>query len=224
MKIKTTTTKQNITPDNPYFNDIKGYYDVRSADKINVSMWRIFGLIGLAIGVIGVSGMIYIGSQAKFVPMIFYTDAQGGMQYGGVVTNRLKITQPMLANQLADYIVALRQVPLDVELKSQYMRKVKMMTKEALFNNGLIPVFTERYNSYLGKTLKINVRNTIPISKDTWEITWDEVSNNILIGTFKGMITFTINSTITDTAILLYDPLGIVVNDININQEINHQG
>ncbi len=210
-----------ITKTHPYFNEIKGYRDLRDADKVSRSMGFFFGVFGLTIGAICCAGMIFIGSKSKFVPMVFIADSHGGLVYSGVVTDTLKINQPMLANQLADYIVSLRQIPQDMELKNQYMRKVKMMSTADLFTNTVIPMIQDRYMANVGKTVKISVKNIIPIGKSTWQLDWEEKIGELPANRFKGTLTFTLNPKIVDPAVLLYDPLGIVVSDININQEVN---
>ncbi|MCC2624354.1 MAG: Conjugal transfer protein [Burkholderiales bacterium] len=210
-----------LTRENPYFNEIKGYMDLRTADKISRSMGWFFGVFGLTIALICSCGMIYIGSKSKYIPMVYMADAHGGLTYSGVATDVLKITQPMLANQLKDYIVDLRQIPQDTELKSQYMRKVKMMSTAELFTNSIIPTVKDRYIANTGKTVKVTIKNVLPISKNTWQVDWEEQSGDLPADKFKGTITFTLNQNIEDPAVLLYDPLGIVVSDININQEVS---
>ncbi|MCC2645156.1 MAG: conjugal transfer protein TrbF, partial [Burkholderiales bacterium] len=155
------------------------------------------------------------------IPMVYMADSKGGLTYSGVVTDVLRITQPMLANQLKDYIIDLRQIPQDIELKDQYMRKVKMMSTPDLFTNSVIPMIKNRYTANEGKTLKVTIKNILPISKNTWQIDWEEQVGDMPADRFKGTVTFTLNQDIVDPAILLYDPLGIVVSDININQEIS---
>jgi type IV secretion system protein VirB5 len=210
-----------IKADNPYFNEIKGYRDLRATDKVSRTIGWVFGVFGLTIGAICCIGMIFIGSKSKFIPMVYIADSHGGLVYSGVATDPLKITQPMLANQLADYIVSLRQIPQDMDLKNQYMRKIKIMSAPDLFSNTIIPMVKDRYMGNVGKTVKVAIRNIIPISKNTWQLDWDEKIGELPDNRFKGTITFTLNPNITDPAVLLYDPLGIVVNDININQEIS---
>ena len=213
---------EHSTDENPYFNEIKGYLDIRSADRANAAMWRMIAFILSFITLLAVSGMIWLSSQSKFIPMVFYTDQNGAMGFGGIANQRLKITQPMIANQLKDYIIDLRQLPLDDDLRNQYLRQVKMMTVPDLFNNTLVPAIMERYKSNVGRSIKVNITNVYPVNKGqtTWTVEWDETVGSTTIGSFKGSISFTLDSTIVDPLILLYDPLGMVINDVNINQEV----
>lgn len=210
-----------VTRENPYFNEIKGYRDLRAADKISRSMGWFFGVFGLTIAAVCCCGMIYIGSKSKYIPMVYMANSNGGLTYSGVATDVLKITQPMLANQLKDFIIDLRQIPQDTELKNQYMHKVKMMSTSDLFTNSIIPMVKDRYIANSGKTIKVTIKNVLPISKNTWQVDWEEQNGDMPADKFKGSITFTLNQNIDDPEVLLYDPLGIVVSDININQEVS---
>ena len=220
MSERNKTKAKLLTQSDSYYLDAKGYVDLRSSDKASTATWRIIAFVLAFITALAVSGLIFIGSQTKFIPMVFYTDSKGAMQYGGVASDHLKITQPMLANQLADYIISLRQIPQDMDLKNQYMRKIKMMSTNELFSNNIIPMIKERYTKNIGVTVKVTIRNVLPIGQNTWQLDWEEAIDTRLIGKFKGTVTFTINPSIFDPAILLYDPLGIVISDVNINQEV----
>ncbi len=216
-----TSSSKTIPKAHPYYEEIKGYRDLRDADKISRSMGWFFGVFGLTVALICVIGVIFIGSKSKFIPMVFIADSHGGLVYSGIVTDQLQNPQPYIANQLQEYIVNLRQVPQDVVLKDQYMHKVKMMSTHELFTNTVIPMITDRYMNNIGKTVKVSIRNTIQISKNTWQLDWDEKVGEMPSNRFKGAITFSLDPAITDPAILLYDPLGMVISDININQEVS---
>lgn len=212
----------NPNSDNPYFGDFKGYLDLRSRDRASAAMWRNISFIQSVINILLVAGLIYIASLSKYVPMVFYTDQNGAMVFGGIANQRLVITEPMIANQLADYLIALRQLPIDDDLRNEYLRKVKMMTKPSLFDNTLVPAITERYKSNVGQSIKVKVTNVYPTNtgKTTWTVEWNELLNSRVQGSYKAAITMSMDSSITDPLILLIDPLGIVVTDINISQEI----
>ena len=210
------------TSENPYFGDLKGYLDLRSRDRASAAMWRNIAFILSFIVILAVSGIIYVASLGKYVPMVFYTDTNGAMVFGGIANQKLVITEPMIANQLADYLISLRQLPIDDDLRNEYLRKVKMMTKPSLFDNTLVPQITERYKSNVGQSIKVKVTNVYPTNsgKTTWTVEWNELLNSRVLGSYKAAITMSMDSSITDPLILLVDPLGIVVTDINISQEI----
>lgn len=205
---------------NPYFAEIKGYLDQRDYFKSIAATWRTLCFVLAIITLIAVSGGIWIGAKSKFVPMVFYTDSSGSMQFGGIASDNLRITNSMIANQISDYLIAARQVPIDMDIKSQYLDKVKMMSNNQVYENVVLPMITDRYVQNMGQTIKVKIRNVIPISKTAYQIDWEELKDNRLIGKFKSTISFTMNLDFSDPAVALNDPLGIVINDININQEV----
>ncbi len=200
--------------------DMKGYIDKYNHALSTAAAWKTIAFT-LAIALImAIGGLTYIGSKSKYIPMVFYTDNSGAMQFGGVVSENLRITEPMIANQMNDYLVALRQIPKDIEIKNEYMAKVKMMSTTQVFDNIVIPMIKDRYTANIDQTIKVKVRNVLPIAKDTYQIDWDEILNQKVIGRFKGSFKFALNPDLNDPVVKLYDPLGIVVSDININQEV----
>lgn len=212
--------KNQDSINNPYFNEMKGYVDQRDSLKASVNSWKTVALLTSVVSIFAVSGMIYIGAKSKFIPMVFYTDTSGAMQFGGLASDNLRITQPMIANQLAEYVISLRQIPLDLEIKTEYLNKLKMMSNSKIYSDVIYPMVKDRYVSNVDKTIKVKIRNVIPIGKSTYQIDWDETMGQRIIGKYKSSITFSMNNNFTDPAVALYDPLGIVVNDVNINQEV----
>lgn len=217
---KSLQNLEKLDINNPYFSEIKGYLDQRDYFKSVAATWRTLCFVLALITLIAVSGGIWIGSKSKFVPMVFYTDSSGSMQFGGIASDNLRITNSMVANQISDYLIAARQVPVDMDIKSQYLDKVKMMSNNQVYENIVLPMITDRYVQNVGQTIKVKIRNVIPISKTAYEIDWEELKAGKLIGKFKSTISFTMNSDFSDPAVALNDPLGIVINDININQEV----
>lgn len=205
---------------NNYFGDMKGYIDKINSILAEKNSWKTIAFISSGISILAVSGMIYIGSASKFVPMVFYTDTSGAMQFGGIASDNLRITQPMVANQVAEYIISLRQIPMDMDVKTEYLNKLKMMTDPAVYTNIVYPMLKDRYTNNIGKSIKVRIKNVIPISNTTYQIDWVETENQQNRGIYRSTISFTMTDKFTDPAVALYDPLGLVINDININQEV----
>ena len=206
--------------ENPYFQEKKGYVDLRGNDKLDKATYKIIAMVCLGITTLAVSGMIYIGAKSKFIPMLYKESNQGGLTFVGFASDSLKLTNNMIGNQLVGYIEALRRVPQDVDLKNDYSKRVRMMTATQLFDNVLVNTLIERYTDNVGKTVMVTVKNVLPISKNTWQLDWDESTDGVVLGRYKCSITFNMQKDLIDATKLIYDPLGIVVTDVSISPEL----
>ncbi|MBY0244297.1 MAG: type IV secretion system protein [Sphingobacteriaceae bacterium] len=229
-KIKTNTiisennpTKKdlyNIPLDHPYYHEIMGYLDLRSYDLVTIAAQRNAILLLIIVILFLVTGITWIGVKSKFIPMVFYTDRNGSMVYGGIATEKLVITEPMVEDQLVRYIEALRQVPTDLAVRTEYVRKVKMLSDSSVYHDVAVPTFEERYKEG-APNIYIKIRNILPINDTAYQIDWDEtVAGSPITISWKASISFTMNNEIDDPLIRIYNPLGIQINGLNINQEI----
>ena len=206
--------------ENPYFQEKKGYVDLRGNDKLDKATYKIIAMVCLGITTLAVSGMIYIGAKSKFIPMLYKESNQGGLTFVGFASDSLKLTNNMIGNQLVGYIEALRRVPQDVDLKNDYSKRVRRMTATQLFDNVLVNTLIERYTDNVGKTVMVTVKNVLPISKNTWQLDGDESTDGVVLGRYKCSITFNMQKDLIDATKLIYDPLGIVVTDVSISPEL----
>lgn len=210
----------NVPIDNPYYHEIKGYLDLRSYDRVTIAAQRNAILMLIIVILFLITGLIFIGTKSKFIPMVFYTDRNGSMVYGGIASEKLEITDGMIENQLQAYISGLRQVPTDIAVRTEYVRKVKMLSDQKVYDEVAIPTFEERYKDG-APNIYIKVRNVLPINATTYQIDWDEnIAGSPTTTSWKASISFTMNNEITDPQVRLYNPLGIEINGLNINQEI----
>lgn len=213
------TDIKQVNSSNPYFNEIKGYLDLRSYDRVTIAAQRNAILLLIIVILFCIVGLIWIGKSSKFIPMVFYTDRNGSMVYGGIATEKLEISQPMVENQLARYIEGLRQVPTDLSVRTEYVRKVKMLSDTDVYDQVAVPTFENRYKDG-APNIYVTIRNIIPVDANTYQVDWDETANKVAVTTWKAMISFTMDNEIDDPQVRLYNPLGIQITGLNINQEI----
>lgn len=207
--------------ENPYLNNRKDWNEVYAKEKANAAMWRMFGLINMCITTLAVGGIIYTAQLPSVVPFLFKEDASGGITALGIPTSELKVDNRILANQLATFIVALRQVPNSNEIRSNYVHQVKMMSSANLFSSSLAPMLKEQYVAMSSGTITIKITTILPIAKDTWEIDWVENKNGVSSSKYKATLNFIRVSVLSkDPYELIWNPLGIIVKDLNINQVI----
>lgn len=211
---------------NPYLDSRNDWNEIYAKEKVNAIMWRRFGLLNMLITSASVIGMIYVAQLPAVVPFLFKEDASGGITALGIPTGELKVDNRLIANQLALFVEKLRQVPSSVEMRSNYVHYVKMMSTATLFNNQLSPILRETYANMGEGEVTINITTILPVAHDTWEVDWQEFKNGISAGKYKATINYGRNTMNLNNPKdinpkeLIWNPLGIVVKDININRVI----
>lgn len=206
--------------ENPYFDSRNDWNVLYDKERLNAQRWRAFGIGSLALSALAVAGMIYAAQLPDVIPYLFKEDGSGGITALGVPNQVMKVDDRVIANQMAGFIIALRQVPIETELRSDYVRTVKMMSTAPLFLNQLAPMLRDEYQNAGTGTIKVEVTSVLRVDKNTWEIAWKESINGKPMGKYKGMISYQRDTTLKDPSLLLFNPLGIIIKDININKEI----
>jgi type IV secretion system protein VirB5 len=184
MKLfKSNKTSQPDSP-NPYMN-------ARRSWNIHMGHVQQFGALGIFVGVAGlliglaaVGGMTYIGSQPKFVPMVYQQDKAGNT----VSLTRADRLQPAQVDDYRsgvwNFIDHIRTVTPDSELQ----RKAVLQTYAFLYPDD--PA-TAKANEYLNGTKERNpftraqtemvsteLVSALQQSPDTWQVDWIETTRN----------------------------------------------
>jgi type IV secretion system protein VirB5 len=210
--------------DNPYLNNRKDWNEINGKEKANAAMWRMFALLELIPMILCICGMIYAAQLPDVVPLVFKEDASGGIQVVGIPNRALKVDNGVIANQLAEFVQALRQVPTSDEMRRRNVHRVKMMADPKLFNNQLATMMKDEYSEIGTGEQLINITSILPLDKGLWEIDWVETKNGVISGKYKTTINYTRNQLPTKNAeLLLWNFAGIVVKDINISPVIGSQ-
>lgn len=228
MKIKVTN--------NPYLN-AKRAWNVHTAGLMkSLQVWQLVGLSSLLIALAAVGGLITIGTQSKFIPMVFQQDANG---------NTLSITRADHVGQAslddyrsvaAHFIENIRMVSLDVELQKKAVFQVYSYLNN---NDAALAKVQEFYNDKQQSNpferasheiVSIDIRSVLQESDETWQVDWIETVRN-RDGTLKdkprmmkAMITMYQEHEIKDATSesILKNPHLIYVRDFNWSYELKH--
>ncbi len=220
-RINESENSSNDSIDNPYFSNRKGFNDRLDAERANTASWKFIALFSNLVTLIAVIGCIYAANLPNVVPFIFKEDGSGGLTAMGIANQRMQVNSQMVANQLGSFIVALREVPTSVEIKKRYVTRVQMMSSHALFHNVLTKMLKDSYLKAGNTEVIVTFKSIMPLSKNTWEIDWTEANTNgTSLGNFKAMITVELSKEFKNSSALIFNPLGLVITDIMINQGI----
>lgn len=90
--------KKETLTDNPYLN-AKRSWNVHTAGLMkSLQVWQLVGLSCLLVTLAAVGGLISIGSQSKFIPLVFQQDASGNTLS---VTRADRVGQPGIDDYLS---------------------------------------------------------------------------------------------------------------------------
>lgn len=207
--------------DNPYFTNRKGFTDRLDAERANTASWKFITLVSNVITIIAVFGCIYAANLPNVVPFIFKEDGSGGLTAMGIANEEMHVDKQMVANQIGSFLIGLREVPTSIEIKKRYVTRVQMMSTQILFHNVLAKMLKDSYIKAGNGEVIITLKSIIPLSKNTWELSWVETgANDTNLGEYKATISVELSKDFKNSSALIYNPLGLVVTDININKVI----
>ena len=170
------------TQENPYlaarreWNERYGGYVARSRTFL------IIALISLIIATAAVAGLIYTSMQSRYIPFVVQVDTHGrAVAVGPASASNLR-DQRIVRAALADTIVNLRSVMVDAAaqrraLDAGYAHVAGgSPAKTALdeyFGNGGNP-----FERAKRETVTVEIQPPLPLSKDSFQIEWQEVVRN----------------------------------------------
>lgn len=166
--------------DNPYLNARRTWNGHVAGLMSSIQMWQTVGIASLMISCASIGGMIYIGSQSKFIPLVFQQDASGNTVS---ITRADRIPEAKTDDYrtaVAQFIEHIRLVTADADLQ----RKAVLQTYA--FLNAKDPA-TLKANEYLNaskevnpfnraanETVSIQLRSVLQQSKESWQVDWLE--------------------------------------------------
>ena len=110
--------------DNPYLTARRTWNEHVGSVVSSRQTWQVVGILSLLIALVGVAGMIHIGSQSKFIPYIVEVDKLGRAVAAGPVTASSKTDPRILNATIAAFIEHARMVTPDAALQRKAVYSV----------------------------------------------------------------------------------------------------
>lgn len=220
--------------ENPYLNAKKKHNEYESRRNASIRLWKLFGLLGLLVGLAGVGGMIHLGSQSRFIPYVVEVDKLG-QTLGVSVADKAAPADPrIISSLLARFITLARMVTPDVvvqrnaifelyaSLDSSDPAALKM--QEYLGSDS----DTSPFKRAAKETVDVQITSVIPQSDETWQVDWLEtvrargdgspVSSFRMRALVRIYIAPPTNHTSEDQ--IRKNPLGIFIRDFNWSKQL----
>ena len=209
-------------PENPYlaarqeWNERYGSY-VKAA-----ASWRIVGVTGMLMAVIGFSYALYQSTQVKLVPYIIEVDRLGTAASIGF-PQQIDYADPRVVRAtLGSFVSNFRSVTPDAVVQKQYIDR-----SYAHLRTG--DPATEKVNSWFrgnspfdrarSVTIAIEVTNIVPLSNQSYQIDWTEYERDrqgkeLAVRRFRGVATVTLTPP-QDEAVIRLNPIGLYLTDFD---------
>lgn len=230
----TKQTDASLESENPYLNARRSWNGHVSGVMSALQIWQVVGIMSLLISLAAVGGMVYIGSQSKFIPLVFLQDSSGNTVS---VTRADRIPEAKIDDYrtaASQFIESIRLVTADVDLQR------KAVLKTYSFLNASDPA-TIKANEYLNgskevnpfnraihETVEIELSSVLQLSKDSWQVDWSETvrtregSQKVKPFKMRAIITLYQNEPTSETTNIeaLRNPHFLYVRDFNWSKQI----
>ncbi|EHL31856.1 conjugal transfer protein TrbF [Legionella drancourtii] len=176
--------KKNDLTDNPYLNAKRAWNFHTAGLMKSLQIWQLVSLGSLLITLAAIGGLITIGSQSKFIPLVFQQDASG---------NTLSVTR---ADHVGDasiddyraaaahFIENIRMVSVDIALQKKAVFQVYSYLNQ---NDAALTKVQEFYSDKqhsnpfdraAHEIVSIEIRSVLQEAEDTWQVDWVETVRN----------------------------------------------
>jgi len=217
---------ENDEKNNVYLSHIEqdGWNDVQAYQIENATAWRNIAVLAIIALVFVSIYAMYIASQDKHKTLIFEKDSVGNITTLGLATTSFNVDNKMIAHQLANFILALREVPLDVAVKRRNIDLVHKMIDPKI-RTAVDQMLINQYTAAKDGQIVVEVNSIKPLSGNkSWEITWSEVASNSMNNvqaatTWSTIITFTRLDTVMP-AVQIVNPIGLFITYLHPIQDL----
>ena len=153
-----------------------------NVDAINSvkNVWQTIAIVSMVIALLAVVGIIYIGSQSKYIPYIVEVDALGNTVTAGPVTTMPNVDSRIVKSTVANFISDSRLVTPDITLQRAAILRVyshlspsdPATNKMSYWFNGTPE--SNKFKQAEKQMVNVEIKSILPQSADTWQVDWTE--------------------------------------------------
>ena len=165
---------------NPYLSARRTWNEHVGDQAASRQTWQMLGLLSLLIALAGVGGMIYIGSQSKFIPYVVEVDKLGQTVAVAPLDRAQGVDQRVIHAAMAAFVQSARMVTPDVALQRKAIFGVYAMlspddpatAKMNEFLNGRPE--SNPFKRAEKETVSTEIISVIAQTAETWQVDWTE--------------------------------------------------
>lgn len=210
------------TAENPYMA-ARLEWNERYGSYIHAARtWRIVGMAGMLMAVIGFSYGLFQSTQVKLVPYIVEVDKLGTAASAGF-PQQIEYADPRVVRAtLGGFVSNFRSVTPDAIVQKHYIDRTYALLRTS-------DPATEKVNNWFRgnspfekarhATIAVEVTNIVALSKQSYQVDWTEYERDrkgkeTAVRRFRGIATVTLNPP-QDESIIRLNPLGLYLRDFD---------
>lgn len=169
---------------NPFLNARRTWNDHVGRIVALNKMLILWGLAALFIVQVAVGGVIYIGSQSKYIPYVYEVDKLGQTRSVGPIAASSKVDPRVVRTMLSDWINDARMVTVDVALQRRAILRVyaKLSPKDpaTIKMNEWLNGNPEKNPFKRAETelAEVEIKSVLRQTPDTWQVDWVETTRD----------------------------------------------
>lgn len=168
----------------PYLNARRTWNSHVGSLIASRTLWQATALTSLLVALAAVGGVVYIGSQSKFIPYVVEVNKLGEAMAVAPATRANTTDQRVIRATVAEYISNARTVTPDVALQRKAIFKVyALMQPGSPATRKMTSYFngnpeTNPFKRAEKMTVNVEVVSAIPQTATTWQVDWVETQRN----------------------------------------------
>lgn len=189
--------------------------------------WRLMAIISGTIALIAVTGVAYIGAQSKIVPYVVEVDKFGTVAAVARAEQPAEVDQRVIKAYLARFVTDWRAVTIDRQAQKGAIDRVYAMLPSGSVALSKLNDYFRANNPFVvssKRSVGVAVTNLLPISERTWQVEWQEVTRDPR-GEIQGNVRMKASILIgitppLDETLMLINPLGVYITDVNWSRQL----
>lgn len=194
--------------------------------RVQAKNWRVVAFSSIAAAVVAIGGLIYQSSKSQVVPYVVQVNNDGIVQAVGPAKQvNYAPGQNEIKFFLGQFISSVRSLPLDpVVAKNSWLKAYQYLRQQAANTLNEIAQKEQPFARLGQETVAVQIVNVNPMSKDTYQVRWNETSYNkegITISTrsMTGIFSIEIQPP-KDEKTLMTNPIGLYINQFSWSKDV----
>ena len=166
--------------ENPYLAARRTWNDQAAANVASRQMWQLIGVLAMLIALAAVGGVIYIGSQSKFIPYVVMVDKLGQAAAVAPAERAAAVDPRVVHYSVASFISDLRMVSPDMALQAKAVKRAYAMlsakdpanAKATQWLNGTPE--SNPFSRASREMVSVEITSVLQQTPETWQVDWLE--------------------------------------------------
>lgn len=176
---RSANSEEKALDDNPYLNARRTLNEYNGALIQSRHMWQAAALLALMVAIGAVGGVIYIGSQSKFVPYVIEVDKLGQTAAVRRADRAAAVDERVVHATLAAFINDVRMVSFDRTVQNDAIWRVFAMLQSGDPATNKITEFmkdpaTSPTQRAAENSVGVEISSVLRQTDETWEVNWTE--------------------------------------------------